>query len=174
MQQVTASLRSGNAKVQWNACYAAGQALRSDRLRSYPETAAQLAPLLGGLLDVLTSSANYKARTQAAAALEGLSRESVTVEQHEEALVALSSAVDAVGGRKTGSMLQDFSSAVRTAGSQASPAGDDGHPGSAIDNTSGFVQPADGVAPLSELRYRAGLLTQLRESLEHLQRLEVS
>ena len=172
MQQVGVSLRSSNAKVQWNACYAAGQALRSNQLRSYPEAAVQLALMLCGLLDVLTSSANYKARTQAAAALEGLSGESVTAEQREEALVALAAAIDAVGRRKTGFSSQDAAAEARTAGSQALLADADAHPSTAADR--GFVQPADGVVPLSELRYRAGLLTQLQSSLEHLQRLDTS
>ena len=171
LQQVVASLHSGNAKVQWNACYAAGQALRSGRLRSYTEAVAQLQPLLDALLDVLTSSANYKARMQAAAAIEGLSRESVTAEQRVKALAAVRSAVDAVGGRTHAVSCDEASLQCRQAGSHAPLLdGNDAQQMPSDDTLASSALPAGSVTPFSELKYRTGLLTQLQRTSDQLQR----
>ena len=169
LQCVAASLRSGSAKVQWNACHAAGQALRrSDHLHSC--LASELAALLDGLLEVLTTSSNFKSRTQAAAALEGLSAESVTAEQRNEALRALSTVLEAVQGR-TPITRSDGPSDAGTASSSCPNAGDSRQ---AVRHADVVLSPAQrSDVASSELRYRAGLLTQLQKSLQHLQTLEV-
>ena len=165
MQRIIAALRSSNAKVQWNACHAAGQALRrSGRLRGDPAAATQLAPLLDGLLEVLTTSTNYKSRTQAAAALEGLSAESATPQQRDRALEALSDVLESVHGRTPVTRSDDTLDARTTGGGGQSAE----HPN--VDMTPPVVPQQSDVA-FSELRYRAGLLTQLQTSLQHLQAL---
>lgn len=159
-QCVAAALRSGSAKVQWNACHAAGQALRrSDLLCTYPAAATQLAALLDGLLAVLAGSANFKSRTQAAAALEGLSAVSVTFEQRIRAVEVLSHVLEIVHGR-TPVEHPDVASQARTLSSLVAQ-----HQDAAL-------SPARSPnAGFSEVRYRAGLLQQLQQSLQHMQAL---
>ena len=166
---VAAALHSGSAKVQWNACYAAGQALRSERLRGYTEAAEQVPGVLEGLLQVLSSSANYKSRTHAAAALGGLSTESVSDEQLGKALAVLVRAVDAVGGR-TPTHRADAESGTRTANGRDAQAGSSS---AAYGCDAGLSSTQRADVAFSELRYRAGLMTQMQQSLEHLQALSL-
>ena len=170
VQRVTASLHSGSAKVQWNACHAAGQALRSAHLRSCAEAAAQLAAMLDGLLEVLSSSTNFKSRVQAAAALEGLSAEHVTVEQRERAAAVLSQALESVQGRASVAEA-DASLGARTASGSHDKEGSSTQTTQQHDVILPSAQRPDMV--FSELRYRAGLLEQLQTTLERLQALKL-
>jgi len=164
VQRITAALRSSNAKVQWNACHAASQALqRSINLRGDAEAATQLAPLHDGVLEVLAGSVNFKSRTQAAAALEGLSAESATPEQRHRMVSVLSHAVEAVCGR-TQTVQADTEADVRTAnvGGQH-----------AVHRATVFSAAQQSDVAISELRYRPGLLAQLQKTLQHLQALDL-
>ena len=61
-QQLQDALRTGNGKVSWNACYAVGSLLRSQRAAGLAHERSCLLPLLWDLLGALQHSKNHKVR----------------------------------------------------------------------------------------------------------------
>lgn len=184
LQALCAALRAANAKVQWNACYAAGQALRNPALPAIPSASDELPSLVAGLLDALATSGNFKARTQAAAALAAVHAPAMGAAQRQVATAALEAALLAVGGasepaERTASDFQDVGSAGAAFG--VPPAQQARVEVAARQPVEGpqprrYAQAEEGaaVAPLSELKYTQGLIAQLQATLAHMRELDIS
>ena len=175
IQSVCAALGAANAKVQWNACYAAGQLLRNESVTAIHAPIEQLRCLVVGLLSTLATSENFKSRTQAAAALAALPDFVMDRAQRRAIIAGLEKALIAVQGHSgTPDVSDPQDSDSSNAASRMRPEGSSGVGKS--QSPDGALQPmryaqlnrTAAVAPLSELKHTQGLIEQLQTTLVYM------